>query len=54
MTFQRLAEGGNIALGEGSSRGYIEVCDGLGVKGFKVSHGHCMQGPGHVHLDVPS
>ncbi|XP_014558904.1 hypothetical protein COCVIDRAFT_24648 [Bipolaris victoriae FI3] len=49
VTFQRLAEGGNIALGEGSSRGYIEVCDGLGVKGFKVSHGHCMQGAGHVH-----
>lgn len=49
VTFQRLAEGGNIALGEGSGRGYIEVCDGLGVKGFKVSHGHCMTGPGHVH-----
>ncbi|RMZ70811.1 Cyclic-AMP phosphodiesterase class-II [Pyrenophora seminiperda CCB06] len=49
VTFQRLAEGGNIALGEGSGRGFIEVCDGLGVKGFKVSHGHCMQGPGHVH-----
>ncbi|PZC87467.1 elongation factor 1-gamma [Pyrenophora tritici-repentis] len=49
VTFQRLAEGGNIALGEGSGRGFIEVCDGLEVKGFKVSHGHCMQGPGHVH-----
>lgn len=49
VTFQRLAEGGNIALGEGSGRGFIEVCDGLGVKGFKVSHGHCMRGPGHVH-----
>ncbi|KAF2194594.1 hypothetical protein K469DRAFT_734413 [Zopfia rhizophila CBS 207.26] len=49
VTFQRLAEGGNIALGEGSGRGYIEVCDGLGVKGFMVSHGHCMRGPGHVH-----
>ncbi|ORY13868.1 hypothetical protein BCR34DRAFT_672790 [Clohesyomyces aquaticus] len=49
VTFQRLAEGGNIALGEGSGRGYIEICDGLGVKGFKVSHGHCMRGPGHVH-----
>jgi elongation factor 1-gamma len=49
VTFQRLAEGGNIALGEGSGRGYIEVCDGLGVRGFKVSHGHCMKGPGHVH-----
>ncbi|KAH8728071.1 hypothetical protein GQ44DRAFT_737780 [Phaeosphaeriaceae sp. PMI808] len=42
VTFQRLAEGGNIALGEGSGRGFIEVCDGLGVKGFKVSHGSCM------------
>ncbi|KAI8932685.1 hypothetical protein NX059_010179 [Plenodomus lindquistii] len=49
VSFQRLAEGGNIALGEGSGRGFIEVCDGLGVKGFKVSHGHCMGGSGHVH-----
>tara|TARA_R110002003_G_scaffold244_5_gene17460 strand:- start:1661 stop:3469 length:1809 start_codon:yes stop_codon:yes gene_type:complete len=46
VTFQRLAEGGNIALGEGSGRGFIEVCDGLGVKGFKVSHGQCMSAPG--------
>jgi cAMP phosphodiesterase len=49
VTFQRLAEGGNIALGEGSGRGFIEVCDGIGVKGFRVSHGHCMRGPGHLH-----
>jgi cAMP phosphodiesterase len=49
VTFQRLTEGGNIALGEGPGRGYIEVVDGLGVKGFKVSHGHCMRGPSHVH-----
>jgi cAMP phosphodiesterase len=49
VSFQRLAEGGNIALGQGSGRGYLEVCDGLGVKGFKVSHGHCMNGTGHVH-----
>lgn len=48
VTFQRLAEGGNIALGEGSGRGFIEVCDGLGVKGYKVSHGHCMRVPGHA------
>ncbi|KAF1344337.1 hypothetical protein EJ07DRAFT_170099 [Lizonia empirigonia] len=40
-------EDGGVGLGKG--RGYIEVCDGLGVKGFKVSHGHCMRGPGHVH-----
>lgn len=49
VSFQRLQEGGNIALGEGSGRGFIEVCDGLGVKGFKVSHGNCMCGPGHNH-----
>ena len=49
VTFQRLAEGGNIALGEGSGRGYIEVCDGLSVRGFKVSHGHCVRGPDHMH-----
>jgi cAMP phosphodiesterase len=41
VTFQRLTEGGNLALGEGISRGFIEVCDGLAVKGFKVSHGNC-------------
>jgi cAMP phosphodiesterase len=41
VTFQRLAEGGNLALGDGESRGYIEVCDGLAVKAFKVSHGSC-------------
>ncbi|EKG12594.1 Cyclic-AMP phosphodiesterase class-2 [Macrophomina phaseolina MS6] len=49
VTFQRLAEGGHHALGDGPGRGYIEVCDGLGVKGFKVSHGNCMKGPGHIH-----
>ncbi|KAF2124828.1 hypothetical protein P153DRAFT_301715 [Dothidotthia symphoricarpi CBS 119687] len=48
VSFQRLAEGGNIALGQGSGRGYIEVCDGLGVKGFKVTHGHCMRGHAHA------
>jgi cAMP phosphodiesterase len=41
VTFQRLTEGGNPALGEGTSRGFIEVCNGLAVKGFKVSHGKC-------------
>lgn len=49
VTFQRLAEGGNIALGEGPGKGFIEVCDGLSTKAFKVSHGHCMRGPGHIH-----
>ena len=48
VTFQRLTEGGNIALGEGHGRGYIEVCNGLGVKGFRVSHGHSLQTPPHL------
>jgi len=45
VTFQRLTEGGNAALGDGNSRGFIEVCDGLAVKGFKVSHGRCTATP---------
>lgn len=45
VTFQRLQEGGNHALGEGHSRGFIEVCNGLAVKGFKVSHGTCASAP---------
>ena len=45
VTFQRLTEGGNLALGDGHSRGFIEVCNGLAVKGFKVSHGRCAGTP---------
>lgn len=45
VTFQRLKEGGDVMVGEGEGRGYIEVCEGLGVKGFKVSHGNCMKNP---------
>jgi cAMP phosphodiesterase len=45
VTFQRLTEGGNLALGEGHSRGFIEVCNGLAVKAFKVSHGCCASAP---------
>ena len=41
VTFQRLTEGGNLALGDGNARGFIEVCDGLAAKAFKVSHGRC-------------
>lgn len=44
VTFQRLKEGGDVMVGEGEGRGYIEVCDGLGVKGYKISHGNCMRG----------
>ncbi|KAL9094197.1 MAG: hypothetical protein Q9165_003612 [Trypethelium subeluteriae] len=49
VTFQRLAEGGNIALGAGEGRGYIEVCDGLSVRGWKVSHGHCVKPASSQH-----
>lgn len=50
VTFQRLTEGGNIALGEGHGRGFIEVCDGLSVRAFKVSHGKATMG----HVPPPS
>ena len=39
VSFQRLTDGGNPALGEGNGRGYIEACDGLAVKAWKISHG---------------
>ncbi|KAA6412114.1 MAG: 3,5-cyclic-AMP phosphodiesterase [Lasallia pustulata] len=47
VSYMRLAEGGNVALGEGDGKGYIEVCEGLGVKSWKVSHGHCMKKHSH-------
>ena len=47
VSFTRLIEGGNVALGDGEGRGYIEVCEGLEVKCWAVSHGHCMKK--HVH-----
>ena len=46
VSYMRLAEGGNVALGEGEGRGYIEVCDGIAVKGWGVSHGKCMHNHG--------
>ncbi|KAL9088637.1 MAG: hypothetical protein Q9159_002972 [Coniocarpon cinnabarinum] len=46
VTFQRLTDGGNLAVGSGSRKGYMEVCDGLCVKGMKISHGHCMRHTG--------
>ncbi|KAJ8115269.1 hypothetical protein ONZ43_g4706 [Nemania bipapillata] len=39
----RLVEGGSPALGEGDGKGYLEISDGLGVKLFSVSHGHCIE-----------
>ncbi|PSK51883.1 hypothetical protein B9Z65_3150 [Elsinoe australis] len=43
VTFQRLKEGGDVMVGEGEGRGYIEVCEGLSTKAFKISHGKCMR-----------
>ncbi|KAL8719003.1 MAG: hypothetical protein Q9225_003941 [Loekoesia sp. 1 TL-2023] len=43
VSYDRLVDGGNVALGDGEGRGYIEVCDGLAVKGWSVSHGECIK-----------
>ena len=47
VSYMRLVEGGNVALGQGDGMGYLEVCEGLGVKSWKVSHGHCMKKHSH-------
>ena len=43
VSYMRLVEGGNIQFGDGESRGYIEVCDGLTAKCWSVSHGQCVR-----------
>lgn len=49
VTYMRLVEGGSPALGLGSGegKGYVEVCEGLSVKVWSVSHGHCMENHWH-------
>lgn len=47
VTYLRLVEGGSPALGEGDGRGYVEISDGLTIRIFSVSHGHCIER--HVH-----
>ncbi|TQV94438.1 Cyclic-AMP phosphodiesterase, class-II [Cordyceps javanica] len=47
LTYLRLVEGGSPALGDGEGKGYLEVCDGLQVKTWSVSHGHCMEKHSH-------
>jgi len=49
VTYQRLKEGGDVMVGEGEGRGYIDVVDGLGVRAFKVSHGVCTKSPPAHH-----
>ncbi|KAK3340609.1 cAMP phosphodiesterases class-II-domain-containing protein [Neurospora tetraspora] len=47
VTYTRLVEGGSSALGEGESKGYLEITDDLAVKVWAVSHGHCYER--HTH-----
>ncbi|KAH7329399.1 cAMP phosphodiesterases class-II-domain-containing protein [Stachybotrys elegans] len=47
LTYLRLVEGGSPALGDGSGKGYLEICDGLLVKVWSVSHGHCIEKHSH-------
>ncbi|KAK8088611.1 hypothetical protein PG997_003572 [Apiospora hydei] len=47
ITYMRLVEGGSPALGEGEGKGYLEISDGLAVKVFGVSHGHCIERHSH-------
>ena len=53
VSYMRLVEGGNIALGNGDSQGYIELCDGLSVKARSISHGHCMNPHPHRGTSNP-
>ncbi|KAB5516930.1 cAMP phosphodiesterases class-II-domain-containing protein [Coniochaeta sp. 2T2.1] len=47
VTYMRLVEGGSPALGEGDGKGYMEISDGLAVKVWGVSHGHCIEKHSH-------
>ncbi|KAK3682754.1 cAMP phosphodiesterases class-II-domain-containing protein [Podospora appendiculata] len=47
VTYMRLVEGGSPALGEGEGKGYLEISDGLAVKIWGVSHGHCIERHSH-------
>ena len=47
VTYMRLVEGGSPALGVGEGRGYMEISDGLAVKIWGVSHGHCIEKHSH-------
>jgi cAMP phosphodiesterase len=47
VTYMRLVEGGSPALGDGDGKGYVEVCEGLSIKTWGVSHGHCIEKHSH-------
>ncbi|KAF7897030.1 hypothetical protein EAF00_005258 [Botryotinia globosa] len=42
VTFMRLISGGSSVLGDGPTKGYMEVVDGLAVKSWAISHGPCI------------
>lgn len=41
VTFLRLVDNGKRSLNDGVNSGYIEVCDGISVNCWSVSHGKC-------------
>ncbi|SZF01608.1 unnamed protein product [Blumeria hordei] len=47
ITYLRLVEGGSPALDNGEGKGFVEVCEGLQVKTWCVSHGHCFEKHDH-------
>ncbi len=48
VTYRRLVEGGSPVLGDDDEgKGYVEICEGLSVKTWSVSHGHCLEQ--HTH-----
>lgn len=47
VTYMRLVEGGSPAVGVGESKGYLEITDGLSIKLWGVSHGHCIERHSH-------
>ncbi|KAG9243466.1 cAMP phosphodiesterase class-II [Calycina marina] len=47
VNYTRLIEGGSSAMGEGEAKGYQEICEGLSVKAWVVSHGNCSNNHQH-------
>lgn len=47
VTYMRLVDGGSPAIGDGSGKGYVEISEGLSVKAWSLSHGHCIEK--HTH-----
>ncbi|TAQ85676.1 hypothetical protein B7494_g6001 [Chlorociboria aeruginascens] len=52
VTYLRLVEGGSPRTGSGPTKGYLEICEGLAVKAWSISHGHCIEN--HPHLGTPT